>query len=272
MWSETNRKLDEAELSRACTDRSLEWHVRVIAETESTNDLLRDEGRDREILNHVVFAESQTRGRGRRDHVWAGAAGRDLLFSLALKPRVSVEEWTRATQLTALGVCLAIESELGIRAEIKWPNDVMIQGRKVCGILVESFGGRGGAYMVVGVGLNVNGTKFEGELDASAISLRQACGTEVVLERGLDRLPLAVALLEQLREAYGAIEDDQRYRACMNQVNERNAWLGRQVKLRVDGVECWGRVMGLTEEGALRLQTHEGEERVIHSAEQVRLV
>jgi BirA family transcriptional regulator, biotin operon repressor / biotin---[acetyl-CoA-carboxylase] ligase len=272
MWQETNSTLDEAGLVRACAELGLTWRVRVLAEVVSTNSLLRDEGRGREVAGEVVFAERQTGGRGRRDHVWTGATGRDLLFSLALKPSVAVERWTRVTQLTALAVCRAVERELGVRAEIKWPNDLLISGKKVCGILVESFGGPSGAFLVVGIGLNVNATVFEGELAETATSLRMMCGSEAALERGLERLPLAVALLEELERAYVAVENDEIFRECMEEVSELNAWLGRQVKMKVDGAECWGRVMGLTEEGALRLLSGDGEERVIHSAEQVRLV
>ena len=271
-WPEPNQTLDERALREACRERDLGWRIRVLRETVSTNDLLRDEGRSRDVSGEVVFAEIQTGGRGRRDHVWMGAAGRDLLFSLALKPLAAVEKWTRVTQLTALAVCRSLERELGLRAEIKWPNDVLIGGRKVCGILVESFGRGSGGFLVIGVGLNVNATAFEGELAETATSLRLACDSEVVRERGLDRMPLAVALMEELRAAFEGVADDDVFRRCLKEVSERNAWLGRQVKMKVDGVECWGRVMGLTEEGALRLLTGEGEERVIHSAEQVRLV
>lgn len=271
-WPDRNQMLDEKALREACAERDLGWRIRVLDETVSTNDLLRDEGRVSDVTGEVVFAEIQTGGRGRRNHVWTGAAGRDLLFSLALKPGTVVEKWMRVTQLTALAVCRALKRELGLRAEIKWPNDVLIGGRKVCGILVESFGRGSGSFLVVGVGLNVNATAFEGELAETATSLRLACGSEVVRERGLDRLPLAVTLLEELRAAFEAVADDDVFRVCLQAISERNAWLGRQVKLKVDGVECWGRVMGLTEEGALRLQTGEGAERVIHSAEQVRLI
>lgn len=272
MSQETQVALDEVALQAACIERGLPWKVRVLAETASTNDLLRDEGRLRDRSNEVVFAEKQTAGRGRREHVWEGAAGRDLLFSLLLKPEVPVAKWTRVTQLTALAVCRAIEHELGLRAEIKWPNDVLLGGKKVCGILVESFGGVEGAFLVIGMGLNVNADGFEGDLQWTATSLRLACDSIAVMERGLDRRALAVVLLQELHEALNAIEDEGRFRVCLEEVRQRNAWLGRQVRMLTEGQECWGRVTGLSEEGALLLQTAEGEQKVIYSAEQVRLV
>jgi BirA family transcriptional regulator, biotin operon repressor / biotin---[acetyl-CoA-carboxylase] ligase len=272
MRPEANDRLNEEALRRVCEARGLNWRVRVLEETRSTNDWLRDEGRRREVAGEVVFAERQTAGRGRREHVWEGAAGCDLLFSLALKPAAPVVKWTRVTQLAALAVCRTVESELGLRAEIKWPNDVLIGGKKVCGILVESFGGREGSFLVAGVGLNVNATRYEGELAETATSLRLACGSAAAMERGLGRNGLAEALLASLAEALGGVEDEESYRESLEAVRERNAWLGRQVRMRVDGAERWGRVTGLTEEGALKLMTPEGEEEVVHSAEQVRLI
>ena len=272
MWQETNPALGEAVLRAVCVNRQLPWKVRVLAETPSTNDWLRDEGRTREVSGELVFAERQTAGRGRRDHVWEGAAGQDLLLSLAIKPEVEMGKWTRVTQMTALAVCRAVENELGLRAEIKWPNDVLIGGKKVCGILVESFSGPGGPFLVVGLGLNVNAASYAGELAATATSLRLACGSAWILERGLDRVALAEALMKELHEALLAVADEGRFRENLEAVRERNAWLGRQVRMRVEGRECWGRVVGLTDEGALRLMTGESEEQVIHSAEQVRLV
>lgn len=272
MWQEMRHSLDEKELRAVCAESGLLWQVRVLAETASTNDLLRDEGRARDVAHEVVFTEKQIAGRGRRDHVWDGAAGRDLLFSLALRPQAPVARWTRATQLTALAVCRAVERELGLRAQIKWPNDVLLQEKKVCGILVESFVGAAGAFLVVGIGLNVNAVSFDGELATTATSLRMACDSEAVRERGIDRQPLAAVLLEELSGMRAAVEDDALFRACLEEVRGLSAWLGRQVRLMADGQECWGRVTGLTDEGALTLLTVEGEERVIHSAEQVRLV
>lgn len=272
MWQEMRHSLDEAALRAACSESGLPWQVRVLEETASTNDLLRNEGRVRDMAHEVVFTEKQTAGRGRRDHVWDGAAGRDLLFSLALRPQAPISRWTRATQLTALAVCRAVERELGLRAEIKWPNDVLLRGKKVCGILLESFGGPVGAFLVVGIGLNVNAVSFDGELATTAVSLRMACDSEAVRERGIDRQSLAAVLLEELSGVLTAVEDDVLFQTCLEEVRGRNAWLGRQVRLMTDGQECWGRVTGLTDEGALTLQTVEGEERVIHSAEKVRLV
>jgi len=264
--------LNEETLRRQCADLGLPWKVSVFAETTSTNDVLREQGRHGAVVGKVVFAEKQTAGRGRRDHVWESVAGQDLIFSLALQPRVPMAKWTRVTQLTALAVCRAVETELELALAIKWPNDLMINGRKVCGILVESFGGKAGGFVIVGVGLNVNAVHLGEALCETATSLRLACDSDWVRDRGLERQPLAVRLLIELDRCLAAVEDDQQFFEMMTEVRARNWLSGKQVRLLHAGQEVWGQVTGLDDEGALLLRLPTGEEVTVASAEQVRAV
>jgi BirA family biotin operon repressor/biotin-[acetyl-CoA-carboxylase] ligase len=270
--NDVERGLDEGELQRQCAELGLPWRVRVLAETSSTNDVLREEGRRGDVAGQVVFAEKQTAGRGRRDHVWESVAGQDLIFSLALRPAVGVEKWTRATQLTALAVCQAVEAELALAVGIKWPNDLMVGGKKVCGILVESFGGGEGRYLIIGVGLNVNAVSLGAGLRETATSLRLACEVEWVKERGLARQGLAVRILEELDRCLAALGDDAVFAERLQAVRARNWLSGKQVKLVHEGQEVWGQVSGLDDEGALLLRLPSGVEVTVASAEQVRAV
>lgn len=264
--------MNENTLQRQCAALGLPWQVQVLAETTSTNDVLREEGRRGGVAGKVVFAEKQTAGRGRRDHVWESVAGQDLVFSLALQPQVPMAKWTRVTQLTALAICRAVETELGLTLAIKWPNDLMVLGKKVCGILVESFGGHGGSFLIVGVGLNVNALGFAGALGETATSLRLACDSEWVKERGLLRQGLAVRLLIELDRCLAVVGDDERFDEMMVEVRRRNWLEGKRVKLLHEGEEKWGLVTGLDDEGALLLQLMDGAVVTVASAEQVRAV
>jgi BirA family biotin operon repressor/biotin-[acetyl-CoA-carboxylase] ligase len=268
--SELGQELNAEGLQDQCKVLGLPWRVRVLAETASTNDVLREEGRKGEVVGQVVFAERQTAGRGRRHHVWESAAGQDLLFSLALRPAVEVAKWTRVTQLTALAVCLAVEAELGLQLAIKWPNDLQFRGKKVCGILVESFGGADDRYLIIGIGLNVNGTQFAPGLAETATSLRLASESDWVRERGVDREALASCLLVELNACLAAAENEAAFFERMQAVRVRNALLGKQVKLLHEGQEMWGQVTGLDDEGALLLRLPDGAEVTVASAEQVR--
>jgi BirA family biotin operon repressor/biotin-[acetyl-CoA-carboxylase] ligase len=274
MLGDSLEGLSEDRLRTACLERGLPWQVRVLPETGSTNDWLRDAGRVREVSFEVVFTENQTAGRGRRERTWEAPRATDLLFSLALRPQFPMAQWARLTQLTALAVCRAIEMELPLRCAIKWPNDVLIDGKKVCGILVESFGGGAGGLVVIGVGLNVNGLAFAGGLSQTASSLRLALesGSGWVRERGVDRNALAIVLLEQLKECLEGAQDDVLYEERLQEVRQRNWLEGKQVRMLVNGRECWGRVIGLDEAGALRLRLGDGTETLIASADQVRAV
>ena len=127
--------------------------------TGSTNDDARQLAVDGAEPGTVVVAERQTAGRGRKGAEWFCAPGEGLAFSVILEPEWPREQWAWTALGAGLAVCEALE-RLGFAPAIKWPNDVLLDGCKVCGILVESPGER----VVVGVGLNVNGGTFpEGE-------------------------------------------------------------------------------------------------------------
>src|SRR4029079_13730444 len=111
--------------------------IRVFEETGSTNDVVEKLARDGVREGVVVFAESQTRGRGRLGRRWASPARKGLWFSILLRPDLRPQETTQLTVAAATALARAIESETGLKPEIKWPNDVLIGGRKVAGILTE---------------------------------------------------------------------------------------------------------------------------------------
>lgn len=259
--------LDEARLRAACRADALPWRVSVLAETASTNDRLRDTGRTQDVAFEVVFAEKQTAGRGRRDHTWETEAGQDLTFSLALRPHLPLEKWARATQAAALAVCRVIENLASLRAEIKWPNDVLLHDKKVCGILTESFGGAGGRFLVVGIGLNVHRQRFD---DSSLAETATSLALALSPSPAPDRTELAAALLKELAACLDGIADDTRHAALMRDIRERQALLRRRVSLRTGGKDLTGEVTGLNDEGALLLTLPDGALLTVTSAEQVR--
>lgn len=151
-------------------------------QTGSTNDDLLQKLRAGEAGDfHLIVADSQTRGRGRRGDRWEGGTGRNLLFSLSLQLGPDREKWSRLPHFAAYVVGQAIESILppGNRLEAKWPNDLLIDGRKMAGILVETtFAPE--PYAVIGVGLNVNLRldDLPPELQGTSTSLYEILGCE----------------------------------------------------------------------------------------------
>ncbi len=258
--------LDAGRLQEACASMGLPWQVRVLQETASTNDWLRDWGRLEDCANQVILAEAQTAGRGRRDHVWAAEPGQDLTFSLAVRPQALLEKWPRLTQATALAVCRVLAELTGLHAVIKWPNDVHVRGKKICGILTESFNGVSGRFLVIGVGLNVRRQHFDGDLASIATSLALELAPRVAPSRN----ELVEALLAELTAAFARALSDATFPSLLDEVRARDSLAGRRVTLGTAAGECAGMAAGLDDEGALLLDLADGTRTVISSAEQVR--
>lgn len=177
--------------------------IKVFAETDSTNDLARQAGDAGSAEGLVMFAEVQRAGRGRLGRVWQSPPALGLLFSVLLRPAAApVERWPELTFCAALAVAEAAEGETGRAAAIKWPNDVLLQGRKVAGILLESHQRQAPGYVVLGIGLNVlqGEGDFAPELRGRASSLR----LQALPGRAVSRLAAAHAILARLEQHYRA--------------------------------------------------------------------
>ena len=148
--------------------------ILVFEETDSTNDLARRAGDDGIAEGLVIFAETQRAGRGTQGRKWMSPPHRGLWFSVLLRPQaVPVERWPELTFCAALAVAETAERVTAAEARIKWPNDVLLAGRKVAGILLECHHRQPPGFVVVGIGLNVlqQPDDFDPELRARAGSL-----------------------------------------------------------------------------------------------------
>jgi BirA family biotin operon repressor/biotin-[acetyl-CoA-carboxylase] ligase len=192
----------------------------VLEETSSTNDLAARAGDDGLAEGIVIFAEKQRAGRGRLGRAWQSPPYRGLLFSVLLRPAGPLERWSELTFCAALAVAETAERETGRPAAIKWPNDVLIAGRKICGILLENHQGRSPGCVVAGIGLNVrqSSDEFPPELRerASSLALMAAPGQTV------SRRAAAIGVLERLEHYYrgwpanfGEIEQACQARGCV---------------------------------------------------------
>jgi BirA family biotin operon repressor/biotin-[acetyl-CoA-carboxylase] ligase len=215
-------RITSLELSPLLVTEELGRTVHFFEELTSTNDRARELAEDGASQGELVIAETQLQGRGRRGRGWFSTPGKNLTFSLVLRPRLSS---ARASELTlAAGVALCeLLREAAFDARLKWPNDVWIADRKVAGILTEAASDQGGLrYAVLGIGINVNVVEFPPELEAIAGSLRLARGEP------LPRAFLLAAVLERLELWLGRLETD-----GLGQVLQRcrgwSATLGRRV-------------------------------------------
>jgi BirA family biotin operon repressor/biotin-[acetyl-CoA-carboxylase] ligase len=171
----------------------------VLEQTASTNDAILQVATANSNAGLVLFAEHQTAGRGRRGNRWESAAGKGLWFSILLRPGIQVNDSGRLTIWAMESICDVIRTEFALEPAIKLPNDVLLCGRKVAGVLVEMRAQQKKPHLaIVGIGINVNHSleDFPPELQNRAISLAMA------LHRPVDRQQLAMAVLRNLDRTY----------------------------------------------------------------------
>ncbi|HNQ74896.1 MAG TPA: biotin--[acetyl-CoA-carboxylase] ligase [Verrucomicrobiota bacterium] len=234
--------------------------IRVFARTTSTNDIVEKLARDGVGEGVVVFAEAQTKGRGRLGRAWISPMRKGLWFSILLRPRLRPQEATQLTVAAATATARAIRAVTGLRAEIKWPNDILTGGRKVAGILTElSAEVDRVKHITLGIGVSVNltETEFPGELRKTATSLRLALGRPVA------RAELATAILRELDRDYARILRGE-FPALADEWEAQCTTIGRQVTVEMGRRKICGRAEALDGEGALLLRTeHGGLERIV---------
>jgi BirA family transcriptional regulator, biotin operon repressor / biotin---[acetyl-CoA-carboxylase] ligase len=200
----------------------------------------------------LALRDEQTSGRGRLGRVWQAPAGTSILCSIVLRPPPE-RRLPELSLVAGMAVADAVEQVLGLAAQIKWPNDVMVNRRKVAGVLAEA---RDGA-VVLGIGINVNQTREQLPADSRspAASLRTIDGVE------RDRAPVLAALLEQLEERYDAWRESG-LDGIYDFLGARDFLRGRRVA--VDGTE--GYAVGIDRQGRLELDTEDGP-RTVESGE-----
>ena len=181
------------------------WRVEVLQQTGSTNVVVAERARAGERSGLVVVAESQTAGRGRLDRTWVSPPRAGLTFSVLLRPDLPPAQWPWLPLWTGLAVATALRERAELDAVLKWPNDVLVGGRKLCGVLVEV---PETAAAVIGIGLNV--TTDEGELPHDAATSLRLAGArttdrDTVLRAILRALTAVLADADASKSAYRAL-------------------------------------------------------------------
>ena len=199
----------------------------------------------------VVVAEHQTGGRGRLSRSWEAPPDSCILCSVIFYPDIKPEFLFRLTMMASVAIVDALQATAGIRAGIKWPNDVYVGDKKICGILSEvDCSPQYVRYAVVGIGINVNWSLINDEqLGDSATSLRDLCGCDI------SRVQLLRELLTQLDSGYGSIHDTANLHSLWSQ---RCMHLGKTVRIISENDTLEGTALGITEQGHLMLQSEGG--------------
>jgi len=246
------------------TTRTLGRTLRFLASTGSTNTVAHAEAEAGAPDGLAVVADEQTAGRGRMDRSWWAPAGTCLLFSLLLRPQLRASRVGELTMCLGLGAVEGIAACTGVQARLKWPNDLVLAGRKLGGMLAETrLDGERIVYAVLGLGVNVNldfarDPGVPAELSATAGSLQAALGRQV------DRaLLLAAILLHTERRLLCALEGERPLAAWADALDT----LGQEVTVTTTAASYRGIAAGVTLEGALRLALEGGGEQIIWSGD-----
>ena len=202
-------------------------------ELESTNDEAARLGALAADHGTLVLAEYQTRGRGRRGAAWLSDPGEGLTFSLVLRPMYTRASWCRVSLVAGLGIAVSLREQFAIPAEVKWPNDVLTEGGKCCGILVEAKDD----FLVLGIGINVLGAPEE-------------CAALVDHTNGIESREAVLATLVKaiMREVNRCGDQFEAQLEIMDGIS----WLsGKQISFRVGESEHTGEVAGIGADGDL---------------------
>ena len=228
--------------------------IQVFEQTTSTNDVVEKLARDGIREGFVVFAESQTKGRGRLGRKWISPARKGLWFSILLRPNLRPQETTQLTVASATALRRAIVSQTRLQPEIKWPNDILVNGKKVAGILTEMSAELDRVrHVIPGIGIDVNqdAGEFPAELRKIATSLKIEAG------ESFSRPALAVAILEELDEEYARVCAG-KFSGIASEWVEHCGTIGRDVTVRIGDRVIQGRAESLDDDGALVLRTEHG--------------
>lgn len=262
---ETPDTLAPGEIKAGLRTKVIGKEIKYFKETESTNIIAHkiaasvNEGT-------LVIAESQTAGRGRLGRKWISPEG-GIWLSIILKPRIQPLHAPQITFLAGVSVARTIRS-LGLPAKIKWPNDILINGKKVCGVLTEI---RAEAdlidYLIIGIGIdaNVDTESFPDDIRDSSTSLKKEKGEKI------DRAGFVRKLLEEFDELYLKFQKEG-FKPILEEWRNMSATIGEWVKITTQAHTIYGEATGVDNEGALILETAEGhlEKIVAGSCEHLR--
>ena len=205
-----------------------------------------------------VVAREQTAGRGRRERSWVSSKDAGLYASVVLRPRLEPRAWPLITLAAALAVRDALSEACGLEADIKWPNDLLAGGRKLCGILAETAEGARGRAVILGVGINLNQQAFPAELRDAATSVEAQTG------RAPDAEDILAALLRALARRYEALHAPGGFDATLCEWEAHSTYAhGRRVRVALADETFKGTTRGLDTDGALRVETDQGHLRTV---------
>jgi BirA family biotin operon repressor/biotin-[acetyl-CoA-carboxylase] ligase len=241
-------------LSKGLKTRSFGRKVYAFGSIDSTNNCARTMANAEAPEGTVVTAEFQTEGKGRLGRPWVSNPEENLTFSVVLRPGKGSESLSLLPLLVGVAVAEAIHDVTGQEPECKWPNDLLLGGKKVCGILLEGVQREDTLdFVVAGIGINVNQEKFPPEIAETATSLRLACGRE------FNREQLLRAVLQRFERLYRNGRDEQ-FSSVPGLWSSHTHMLGKLLEIRAHDSTFAGTALRIAPDGGLVIASGTGEQ------------
>lgn len=258
-----NNRIDETKLSALLKNCGFGHPLFYQELTDSTNLEICRARQDGMGEGTAALAETQTAGRGRRGRSWASPPGENLYFSLLLTPKLDPSRASMVTLLMAMAVADGVRS-FASDVKIKWPNDVVINGKKICGILTELRFEPGGYYVVIGTGINVNQMEFPEEIAATATSLKRE---RLLAAEDIDREALLAAVLKSFECYYKKFCADGDLSGLRMEYEGMLANRNAHVRVLDPKGEWEGLALGINDTGELLVQHTDGTLEAVYAGE-----
>lgn len=231
-------------------------------ETDSTNNQAKALGEKNGVHGTLLVSDRQVEGKGRRGRGWESPKGVSIYMTILLRPQIAPSKAPMLTLVMAQSVAEGIKEKTGLEVGIKWPNDIVVNKKKVCGILTEMSTEIDYInYVVIGVGINVNQETFPDELEKTATSLMIEKGEKV------KRAELIAAVMERFEENYETFMHTEDLSEIMTQYNEMLVNRDRDVRILEPENEYNAHASGINKKGELVVVTSDGEEKHIFAGE-----
>lgn len=249
-------------LRRGLRNTVFSKHMYHFFKTDSTNRIALQLGHEGEPHGGVVFAEEQTAGRGRAGRVWHSERASGIYMTVLLRPEISPANAPLLTLLAGLAAREAIAAQTGMTPDLRWPNDLLVNGKKLGGILTEMHAEPERVqFVIIGIGLNVNHSRMPEKLAEIATSLRMETG------RSHSRLELAVKLLVNLESYYNQFLKNGP-QAILDRFAEASTFaLGKRVRIANARETFTGITAGLAPNGLLRVKREDGRTETVISGD-----
>lgn len=249
------------EVKSGLTTQFLGQEVHFFSSIDSTQNELHSLAKEGAPEGTVVIADQQLGGKGRLGRVWHSPPGSAISISILLRPKLELHRCPQLTLLAAVAIVEAIREQTGLPVEIKWPNDVLLNGKKICGILTELNAESDCInYLIIGVGINVNTPAFPDELSSIATSLA------IEKKESIQRVTLIQNLLQRLEDLY-LLYLKEGFAPIKSRWESYAISIGKRVTIRQMSGSMTGLALGIDDTGVLLVQKDDGGIEKVYSAD-----